>query len=229
MDYKMIYLAKRNPSVAAEDWPKHWRSHPKFVSQFPMVGAAIDNLNYCARMLEPSLGGEPASAPGASRDYDGVAVVASRDERLHDMEMPKDIYDQVMDDERRVFSTNVEKFAMQGREMLIRGDKRGPAAVIRFVARKPGLSREAFHEAWKAEDTSAVDKAIAGGQATRYVRNAVTAEPPPGYEYDGIEETWFPTAEAAVRAVEEGSLPAPASGVPAVTMLTHVIYALPRA
>jgi hypothetical protein len=235
MDYKMIYLAKRNPTVAPEDWPRTWRTHPKFVSQFPIIGAAIDHLNYCARLREPTLDGKAFDPPGVSREYDGVAVVASDDGRLHTNAIPKDIYEQILDDERRVFSMNVEQFSVQCREASVQGERRGPAAVIRFVARKPGTSKEAFAEAFQAQEAAA-ERAIAAGKTTRQVRNTVIAEPPPGYEYDAVLETWFDSAEAATRSFADPDLaplvrdlPAACDPAKAVTMLTEVIYALPRA
>jgi hypothetical protein len=234
MDYKMIYLAKRNPTVAPEDWPKTWRSHPKVVSQWPVVGAAIDHLNYYARIREPTLGGRPVDPPGVSKEYDGVAVVASDDPRLHVLDIPQDVYEKILEDERRVFSKNVEQFSLQCREAQVLGERRGPAAVIRFLARKSG-TRESFQAAWGAQGTAAVERALAGGRVTRFVRNVVIADPPPGYAYDGIQETWFPDAETAVRSLSDPELAALDAELPAivdlgrsVAMLTEVIYRLPR-
>ena len=64
MDYKMIYLARRNPSCKAEDWPRHWRSHAVYCSQFPAIGAPISSLHYCSRQLKPTLNGTPFEPPG---------------------------------------------------------------------------------------------------------------------------------------------------------------------
>ena len=80
MDFKLIYLARRSPSIRAEDWPRTWRSHAVFVSQFPTVAASVASLFYCSRVREPMLNGAPFDPPGASFDYDGVAVVSSPSE-----------------------------------------------------------------------------------------------------------------------------------------------------
>src|ERR1700733_6193993 len=72
--FKSIYLAKRNPSVRAEDWPRTWRSHAAYAAQFPVIYSDFSSIYYCARVLQPSSNGVPVDAPEASRDYDGVAL-----------------------------------------------------------------------------------------------------------------------------------------------------------
>jgi hypothetical protein len=235
MDYKSIYLAKRNPSVAPEDWPRHWRSHPKALANLPMVRAAINKLSYCAQVREPKLDGAPFNPPGASREYDGAAVVSSKTQELHNTDWPDDVREIVLADERRVFASEVDKFTMRCRESLVLGDVRGPAAVIRFLSRKPGVSREAFIADWNAADTKAAEQAVSAGKATRYVHNAVVEEPPPGYPFDGISETWFTSLDEATRAFVDPALtpltvaqPGACDPSRTVTLLTEVIYRLPR-
>jgi hypothetical protein len=235
LDYKMIYLAKRNPSCAPEDWPKLWRSHPREMSQYPVIGSYIEKLSYCARVLDPRLDGEPFDPPGVSRDYDGVAVVSSPSPDMHEINFPPEVYEKVLADERRVFSTTVENFAMKNREVLTLGDVRGPAAVIRFLARRPGLSHPAFVDRWTALDAGPAEAALAAGRITRHVRNAIVAEPPPGYDYDATSETWFASEADAVRAFADPALAPLVTGLPdicdparCVTMLTHVVFRLPR-
>src|SRR5438067_73974 len=142
MDYKSIYLEKRNPTVSEEDWPRVWRSHPRFVSQFPVIGAAIQQLNYCSRVYHPTLDGKPFDPPGATRVYDGSAICASPSEDLHTVQVPPDIHARIMDDERRVFAELTPTCTLRGRETLVLGGAPGQAAVLRFLARKPGISRE---------------------------------------------------------------------------------------
>ena len=41
MSYKMHYLARRAKNVAWEDWPRTWKSHAIFASQFPAMDGTI--------------------------------------------------------------------------------------------------------------------------------------------------------------------------------------------
>jgi hypothetical protein len=41
MSYKLIYLARRAATVSREDWPRTWKSHAIFASQFPVLEAEI--------------------------------------------------------------------------------------------------------------------------------------------------------------------------------------------
>jgi hypothetical protein len=144
MDYKMIYLARRNPSCKAEDWPRHWRSHAVYCSQFPAIGAPISSLHYCSRQLKPTLDGAPFDPPGVA-NYDGVAVVASKSaDSFSDYDLPRDLRDKIDVDETRVFSTLTPNFTFLSEETLVLGDKPGSAAVIRFLSRHAGGSREDF-------------------------------------------------------------------------------------
>jgi hypothetical protein len=236
MDYKMIYLARRNPTVSPADWPRTWRSHPRFVSQFPIVASAIQHLNYCSRVYEPTLDGLRFDPPGATQDYDGAAIVASPDAPVSGANVPPEIHEQIMDDERRVFAALTPTFTMRGRESLVVGGAPGMSAVLRFLRRKPGVSREAFDKAWAETQAGAAERAVAKGRIDRYVHTAVLETPPPGYEYDGISETWFPAVEDAVRSFVDPAL-APLSRAlsdycdldHSVTLLSEVVYRLPRA
>ena len=78
LQFKSIYLAKRNPCVKAEDWPRTWRSHAAYAAQFPVIYADFSSIYYCARVLQPSSNGALIDPAKASRDYDGVALVRVR-------------------------------------------------------------------------------------------------------------------------------------------------------
>ena len=57
MSYKLIYLARRAATVAREDWPRTWKSHAIFASQFPVMESEIRWLRYCNRIDVPMLEG----------------------------------------------------------------------------------------------------------------------------------------------------------------------------
>jgi hypothetical protein len=236
MDFKLIYLARRNPSVAPDDWPRIWRSHAVFASQFPVIGAKISNLFYCNRVRAPKLNSAPFDPPGASQDYDGVAVVAGPGDGFGDGEMDPADRAKIDQDELRVFSTYTPNFTLQGKEVLVEGGVQGQAAVIRFLARKPGASREEFMTHWSRHHADIGKRAAGSGAVARYVHNEITKSPPPGYPFDAVTETWFAKDDDAAKSFVDGPVAALGKDLPAfcdvertVTMLTGVIHRWPRA
>lgn len=241
MEFKLIYLAKRNPAVSPEDWPRAWRSHAVFASQFPVLGARISSLFYCSRQFAPTLDGVRFDPPGANRDYDGVAVVASPSAESLAGDMTPEDRARILEDELRVFSAQTPDFSFRCRETLVQGAAPGAsqnrAAVFRFLVRKPGLTRDAFEARWSQGHAEvAARAAAAAGTVTRYVHDLVTEDPPPGYPFDGVAETWFATPEDAVRAlIDEAFAPVAADLAQfcdldrSVTLVTGVVHRWPRA
>jgi hypothetical protein len=236
MNYKMIYLARRNPEIAVEDWPRTWRSHAIFCSQFPVIGANIDSLFYCARVREISSGEGPLELPGANHDYDGVGVVSSdTPEALASSISPNRAA--IDADELRVFSTYVNRFTFNCLEELVHGGAAGGVAVFRFLTPKSGCRREDFSARLREDYAELAVRGVkASGTVTRYVHNQLADDPPPGYPFYAITETWFATKEDAARSYTDAAM-APAAACLAnfsdpqhsVTLMTEVIHRWPRA
>src|SRR4051812_7900692 len=112
MDFKLYYVARRNPAIRVEDWPETWRSHFRYVSQFPMIAPNVKALHYCARIRSPGAPGSDGAPalPGAKHDYDGVGIVAPRPDVLK-VSYPQDVRDKIDVDERRVFDALVRTFS----------------------------------------------------------------------------------------------------------------------
>ena len=73
------------------------------------------------------------------------------------------------------------------------------------------------------------------GKAVRYVHNEVIEEPPPGYPFDGVIETWFANADDAAGSFADAALAPLAQQLPAFCDLsarsrysTSVIMRFPR-
>jgi hypothetical protein len=237
MDYKMVYLARRNPSCKAEDWPRHWRSHAVYCSQFPAIGAPISSLHYCSRQLQPTLNGDPFNPPGVA-DYDGVAIVASQSaDSFGDNDLPRDLRDKIDQDERRVFSTLTPNFSFLCEEVLVLGGTPGKAAVIRFLSRQAGSAREDFLAHLGGVHADIAKRATdAAGTVTRYVHNRLRKDPPKGYPFDAIVEMWFSSAENAAQSLVNDAFAPLIKDLgtfcdmkQTVTMLTYVTHSWPRA
>ena len=100
-------------------------------------------------------------------------------------------------DEPRVFSTYVRDFTLFCRERVLRDAPAGEVAVFGFVRRGASTSKNEFDAAWADGPLDAWLAAPALEGALRVVHNSVVETPPEGYDYDGIAEWWFASADAA--------------------------------
>ena len=190
--WKMIYLARRNPALAPEAFAQAWREHSARGRECRNVQDKVLGVAQCSRLLDLAL-------RGVSADYDGVGLL-----RLRDLDAASDIWNDaetlaiMRPDEPRVFSTYVRDFALVCREYLLRDAPRSDCVLYGFLRRRAGLARADFDTAWLDGQARWL-----GGdalrEATRVVHNAVVQEPPPGYAFDGIAEWWF-DSPAAMRA-----------------------------
>jgi hypothetical protein len=231
MGHKMLYLARRNPVATAAEFPKLWRSHAAFVSQFGAVGSRFTQVMQCSRVLDA-----PGVA-GTSQDYDGVAVLSCPTlEDTHTQGLPPDIRVKVDADERRVFDGLVEDFTMRAKEHVLLDTgfdaARERAALITFMKARPGTGREALARSWRENlGPSLLAVPAISGRAVRYVLNEIVEQPPAGYEYDAISELWFSSVAEAVAALADPGTQAvmhrqmealdPARNVQMFTRITH--------
>jgi hypothetical protein len=232
-NYKLIYLARRAKTVSREDWPRTWRSHAIFASQFPVLEAEIDWLRYCNRVDQPSLGGRPVELPELSTAHDGVAVAASASfESITGGGFSAADQARIDEDERRVFDMLTPHFTFFNTETVLKDGPLGQAALFRFLPRGEGLDRDAFTARYREGHAAAarpVVRAIPG--LVRAALNHPVNDPRPLFPFDGISEYWFATAEDAVSALSEGRFDAVSRDLEAfcdldrsVLMLTSVCH-----
>jgi hypothetical protein len=235
MQFKFIYLAKRNPTVSEAEWPRAWRAHQKFASQFPSIGAAVNSLFYCSRIFHPTLDGMPFETPDADREHDGVAVVAADSQEALAGQLSPEDRARIEQDELRAFATTSPSFSFFCQETMVWGGEPGQAAVVRFLKSKASLSAEAFADRWNRDHANIATRAAGvAGTVVRYVHNELIVPPPPAYPIDGICETWFATGEEAARSLADDTFAPVIRDLAefcdvehSITMLTEVIYRWP--
>lgn len=182
--WKMIYLARRNPALAPEDFPQAWREHSALGRECRNVQDKVKAVRQCSRVLD-----RPGVPSGASIDYDGVNLLSLRDRQAAEDIWSDDETLRIMrPDEPRVFSTYVRDFTMVAREQVLVDGAETAVCLVLFLRARPRRQLLA------ADFVVAPDSPWAA--AKRLVWNEVTGERPPGYEYDAIVEAWFDSADA---------------------------------
>ena|SRR5579871_1470712 len=221
MAYKLVYLARRAKTVAWEDWPRTWKSHAVFASQFPAMAGTIDWMRYTVRIDDPRFAALPVSTA-----HDGVCVAQAQDlETLRGEGFSPDQRALIDADELRVFDRYTPEFTFWCTETPIREGRLGEAAVFRFLARRPDVPRAAFER--HLLDTCR-EAAVQSPAATRWVLNTTIEPPPADFPFEAIEECWFASAEEAARSLEAPSASALAEGFATVCDAAHTVTMLTR-
>ncbi len=181
--WKMIYLARRNPALAAEDFPQAWREHSALGRQCRNVQDKVTGVAQCSRILDAG-----DALAGVSTDYDGVNVLDLRDRQAAD-----DIWNDaetlaiMRPDEPRVFSTYVRDFTLVTAEESLRAGEVCDVALFIFLRPQAGARLRVDGQALAAADGFA--------QAGRLLLNHVDGDCPPGYEYSHIIAAWYAGVE----------------------------------
>jgi hypothetical protein len=214
MTYKLVYLARRAATVSREEWPRTWRSHAIFASQFPALEAKIDWMRYCNRA--------EIDTPGLSTAHDGVAVAASDTlGGLNGAGFSDEDRARIDTDELRVFDMLTPHFTYYCKEDVLREGPLGEACVWRFLKRRPGTSREEFAASWDEHRPTPPS-------ATRYVRNHPVHDPLPLFPFDGIGECWYAKLEDAIASVGVAKVPPFCDPDGCVTLVTTVSHRWPK-
>lgn len=198
MPYKMLYLARRARNVSWEDWPRTWRSHAVFASQFPAMSGTIDWMRYTTRVEDPSLGDLPVS-----KEHDGVSVAeAPVLDTFYGRGFSPEQRKLIDQDELRVFDRYTPEFSFYCSETRPVDGKVGEAAVFRFLRRKTDVSREAF-EAHLQGEYARLCKEWAGTLGVqRWALNTTIDTPPKDFPFEAIDECWFPAIPDAAHALK---------------------------
>lgn len=187
--WKMVYLARRNPALSAEQFPQAWREHSALGRQCRNVGQRVKSVAQCSRVLDVAL-------PGASLDYDGVNLLV-----LADREAASAIWNDpetlaiMKPDEPRVFDRYVREFTLVCREHVLKAGERTQWVLHGFLRRRADLSASAFRLAWVAARPGWQLLSGELGKASRIVLNEVLEAPPAGYEFEMEVEWWFDSVQ----------------------------------
>ena len=200
-DAKLIYLARRNPAIERAAFPARWLQHSAFAR--PRANRAemgYATVAYCA--VDQASGADAGGGDG----YDGVGLMDL--EGLHSIDASHRYLQSVVRtdlgvDEIQTFGKSVVDFTLYcASEPLLNGPQT-EWAIILLVRRPEDLTPTEFTLALadlyrRLWHVPAVSEGL-----QRYVRNIVVRHPGPDYQYDAIEELWFPS-EAEMLTARDG-------------------------
>lgn len=191
--YKCIYLVKRNPALTEEEFPRRWRQHAK-------LAATTRLANYFTGVVQCSRERGADFPTGATQDYDGVSLLDMRDRNA-----TRDIWSEpeqgaiLAPDELLTFSRLISECMITTEEHVSREGPYTGSLLLRFLSRRPELSRNAFIADWADTHGRMEIEGATGELVRRAVRNEVIDPPPPDFPFDLITEQWFDDLDAARR------------------------------
>jgi len=204
---KRIYLARRNPNLTREQFRMRWRQHGALAMSQRTWGESA--VRYVHSDPIPMTGG----LAGASDDYDGVGMILhqsieSRRRRLADPgERPP-----ILKDEDETFAARVATFGVDTVERVLLNGPSAGIKTFRFLWRRADLDRPAFRRCWGDIHAPLVlGMPVVARHIERYVQSD-PLEPEAGKTWgldcDGVEEIWYASLDALVRAEAEPAMAA---------------------
>jgi hypothetical protein len=148
--HKLIYLARRNPDIAASEFGEAWRSHSQLASTLGTnFSRHFTRVRQCIKAYE-------AKVPDAfSNTFDGAAILTMKSwDDLRAARSHPDALTTMRNDESRVFAGPVADWTMAVEEVFVAGEPQGSAALLWFARCRPDVGRERDVTAvWQAAGT----------------------------------------------------------------------------
>jgi hypothetical protein len=231
MAYKMLYLARRAHNVAWEDWPRTWKSHAVFASQFPAMDGTIHWMRYTTRVDDPRV-----ARLAVSTVHDGVSVAeAPVLDTFYGKGFSQEQRALIDQDELRVFDRYTPEFSFWAKDCRAVDGPVGEAAIFRFLPRKAGVAREVFDRFLESEYGKLCAEVSGALGAQRWALNLTVDGPPRDFPFEAIDECWFASVDDAVAAFDRpeiARLPEALAEVcemdRSITMLTRTTHRWPR-
>jgi hypothetical protein len=194
--WKMIYLAKRNPKLAATEFAQAWREHSALGKQCRNVQDKVLGVKQCTSVLSLGLA---TSLSGIHTDADGVNLL-----QIRDLQVASDIWHDpetqaiMKPDELRVFDRYVRDFTLVAEEKVLVDRAAGQAVLVGFLKQVPTGLESNLQQALSDFST--------WNFGQRLVLNWVQEGQPEGYKYDAIVEWWFEDTKQLVSRISPSAV-----------------------
>lgn len=199
-DYKLIYLARRNPALREDEFPEVWREHSRLASRFVSTfGAHFRSVNQCVKARE--LGAPPAFR----NDYDGACLIGMKswDDLVAARSHPR-AQQELQADELRVFAGLVDPWTMAVEEQPVREGAAGDHVMLAFLAPRAGLAPGAL-DAGLASLARALDE-CAGARTAGAITIDRVIEPAKDHGFAAVVELWFTDGATMLAAARDEAL-----------------------
>jgi len=199
MDYKLIYLARRHPSLREDEFPEAWRSHSRLSSQFVTTfGSHFRRVRQCVKAYE-------LDPPVLFRNaFDGCALLdmKSWDDLVAARSHPR-AQGELKKDEERVFADFVDPWTMAAEERVLRHGSSADHVMLTFLSPRPDLAESDFAQGLDSLGEALLTCPAAGGCPVTINR---VVDPSEVYGFGAVVEIWFEDADSMLKASRDGDL-----------------------
>jgi hypothetical protein len=190
---KIVYLARRNPSLSIADFPARWRQHSLLAGSMPSIRPGFAQVAQCINLYDRAV------VPRAALNYDGVNLLTLTGPEFANLMWQSDeVQELILPDELATFASYVRHFSLTTLEYPVSDSPMQPFCLISFLKRDRKLDMDNFRNALIEAHGE-----MAEGRR-RAVVNIVT-DRQPGYNFDAITELWFESEADATRTTQSTS------------------------
>jgi hypothetical protein len=220
--FKLIYLARRNPSLTPAEFPEAWKSHSRLASQYATtLGTHYNRVIQCLKAFQ-------AEVPNPFvNNIDGVAMLTMKS--WQDLEATRGnahVNSVLRDDEPRVFADYVDK-SMLAVDETVRMDRGvGKCALLSFLPVNPKSNQSEFLNVWRGPHAQELMDVPACRAAVGYHQCRVVDHPGPPYAFAGLAELWTSSLQDALSVACSDDYIRSMAGLGHVVDLPHVISML---
>lgn len=212
---KLMYLARRNPALSAQQFTPRWRQHGA-------LGMSMPRWKNIWRYVHCDV------LPESGNDYDGVGIVWHKSPETRRAHREDTSSQATMEaDERQTFDQLVVNFcALMAEHTVLPPTVTAKAKLIRF-ARSEDATPGAL-----LQDSAAHAERLLNGALGKSLRGVVQNHAQPsetgrawGLPYEYIEELWFDSVQEAAdaRTTLRGVVPSACSGEPVAILTNEVV------
>jgi hypothetical protein len=187
---KIIYLARRNPSLSIADFPARWRQHSLLAGSMPSIRPGFAQVAQCINLYDRAV------VPRAALNYDGVNLLTlTGPEFATRMWQSDEVQELILPDELATFASYVRYFSLTTLEYPVSDRPMQPFCLITFLKRDRKLGMEAFQ-------TALIDAHAGMAEQKRRAVVNIVNDRQPGYNYDAVTELWFDSEADAIQTTQ---------------------------
>jgi hypothetical protein len=187
---KVVYLARRNPSLSIADFPARWRQHSLLAGSMPSIRPGFAQVAQCINLYDRAV------VPRAALNYDGVNLLTlSGPEFATLMWQSDEVQELILPDELATFASYVRYFSLTTLEYPVSDSPMRPFCLISFLKRDRKLGMEEFK-------TALIDAHAEMARGKRRAVVNIVTDRQPGYNFDAITELWFESEADAIETTQ---------------------------
>jgi hypothetical protein len=170
-EVKLVYLARRNPTLGADEFPARWRRHGELAMSLGNWAPTISGYAQCDNLGSPWGAEDAGSQDRWSLEHDGVGSVWFYDQDALERFVSHADFVQLLMDEWGAFDDQVAHTSVLVTEEVL---KKRPGTAFKlawFLSAADGVSSEEFTQRWRQHAVEIMRSHVLSTSILNYVHN----------------------------------------------------------